>query len=78
MSALALVGLDADAVRIPQPEPLLRDLRDLTVLALDLALVVDQVPVHLHIGNALDLHPQMVPEPDDAAMEGRDLLAGLL
>src|SRR6266480_5485678 len=55
-----LTGCDLDSVGVPDPKPTLRDLGDLIALALDLVLVVDDIPLRLHVLAALNLDREAV------------------
>ena len=56
---------DLDSVGVPDPEPALGHLRNLVAAALDLVLVVDDVPLRVHVVAAFDLDREPVAEPGD-------------
>ncbi len=57
---VVLAGGDLDSVRVADPEPALRDLRDLVAASLDLELVVDDVALGLEVVPVLDLDREAV------------------
>src|SRR5688572_15029212 len=63
--------LHGHAVAVPDPEPLLRHAGDLLTVALDLVLVVGDLPVHLQVGSAVDLDVEPVPQPDQRLLHLR-------
>src|SRR5215208_7197931 len=72
--ALVLVLRELDSVRVPDAEPTLRDSGDRLAVALDLVLVIDDVPLRLQIIATLDVDREAVTDADERLVHRRDLL----
>ena len=59
-AALAVIGLTV--LRVTYPEPPTRDLGDLVTVAFDLVLVIDDVPLCLHVFAAVHIDREAIPE----------------
>src|SRR3954466_12119400 len=73
-----LAGPHVDAVGLADAEPLLRDGRDRVAAALDLVLVVDDVPVRLQVVAVLDVDREAVADPHERLVDGRGGVAAAL
>src|SRR5262249_11587590 len=62
---------DLDAVRVSDPEPTFRHFGDLVAAALDLVLMVDDVPFCLHVIAALDLDREAFAQRGDQRLLDR-------
>lgn len=63
---VVLAWLDFDPVRIPDPEPPLRNCGDRVAVTFNLILVIDDVAVGAHVGAALDVNLESVTHSNEA------------
>src|SRR5688572_9947289 len=69
---VVLAGRDLDAIAVADREPSLRHARDRIAIALDLVLVVDEVPLRVHVRAVLDLDREPVADADQRLPDARD------
>src|SRR3954447_15447169 len=73
-----LTGRDVDAVGVPHAEPFLGDRGDRVAVALDLVLMIDDVPMRLHVVAVLDVDRVAVSNADQRLVHGRGGVAAAL
>src|SRR5207244_9735490 len=66
-----LAGGDLDPVGLADAEPSLRDPSDGVAVALDLVLVVDEVPLRAHVAAVLDVDREPVADADERLLHRR-------